>query len=82
MTSQIGMTSVMPEARNCAIHGGAHGALALMAQIFGDLEEAGYVSRAREGRRNRYDVRHDLPLRHPIERHRPVGALVKLILSK
>lgn len=51
-------------------------------RILGELEDAGYVSRAREGRRNRYDVRHDLPLRHPIERHRPVGALVKLILSK
>lgn len=36
-------------------------------RILRDLEEAGYVTRAREGRRNRYAVHLDRPLRHPLE---------------
>ncbi|MCU0683576.1 MAG: winged helix-turn-helix domain-containing protein [Polyangiaceae bacterium] len=48
-------------------------------RILADLEMAGYVSHEREGRRNRYDVRAELPLRHPLESHRSVGALLALI---
>ena len=48
-------------------------------RILGDLEEAGYVRRERDGRRNRYEIRRDLPLRHPIERHAPISALLKLV---
>lgn len=47
-------------------------------RIVTDLEAAGYLLVAKEGRRNRYTVRADLPLRHPIERHRPVKALIEL----
>lgn len=36
-------------------------------RILRDLEAAGYVTRAREGRRNRYAVHLDRPLRHPLE---------------
>ena len=50
-------------------------------RIVGELEEAGYVQRVRIGRRNRYKVRKSLPLRHPIEQHRRVSALLKLILD-
>ncbi|MBW2243310.1 MAG: MarR family transcriptional regulator [Deltaproteobacteria bacterium] len=50
-------------------------------RIVGDLEEAGYVQRVRVGRRNRYKVRKSLPLRHPIEKHRRVSALLTLILD-
>lgn len=50
-------------------------------RIVGDLEDAGYVQRVRTGRRNRYKVRRSLPLRHPIEQHRRVSALLKLILD-
>lgn len=46
--------------------------------IIADLEKAGYLTREREGRRNHYVVRGDLPLRHPIERHRQVAALLDL----
>ena len=49
--------------------------------IVGDLEEAGYVQRERTGRRNRYKVRKSLPLRHPIEKHQRVSALLRLILD-
>jgi len=48
-------------------------------RIVRDLEEAGYLRITREGRRNRYEVRAELPLRHPIEAHRSVSSLVALI---
>src|SRR3954453_15308797 len=36
------------------------------AQIVGDFVEAGYLTKTREGRRNRYEVHGDLPLRDPL----------------
>lgn len=36
-------------------------------KIIDDLERGGYVQRERVGRRNRYVVTADLPLRHPLE---------------
>ena len=48
-------------------------------RIIADLEEAGYIERSRDGRRNRYSVQVDLPLRHPVEQHRPVSALLALV---
>lgn len=48
-------------------------------RIVADLEEAGYVERTRDGRRNRYKVRVHLRLRHPIEQHRRVSALIALV---
>ena len=48
-------------------------------RIVTDLEEAGYLQREREGRRNRYTVAREQPLRHPIERHRSVSALIALV---
>lgn len=50
-------------------------------RIVAELEAAGYVNRIREGRRNRYEVNGDLPLRHPVEGHRDLSALIKLILG-
>ncbi|KPK16570.1 MAG: hypothetical protein AMJ62_05065 [Myxococcales bacterium SG8_38] len=50
-------------------------------RIVSELEAAGYLVRSREGRRNRYEVKGDLPLRHPVEGHRNLDALIKLILG-
>ena len=50
-------------------------------RIVSELEAAGYVERIREGRRNRYKVHGELPLRHPVEGHRDLNALIKLILG-
>ena len=50
-------------------------------RIVADLEEAGYLSRSRDGRRNHYKVHADRPLRHSVEAHRNVGLLLKLILG-
>lgn len=49
-------------------------------RIVTELEEGGYLSRSREGRRNRYEVHLDRPLRHSVESHRKVGELLNLIL--
>jgi len=48
-------------------------------RIVAELEAAGYLVRYREGRRNRYQIKADLPLRHPIERHQRVAALLALV---
>jgi hypothetical protein len=45
-------------------------------RILHDLVEAGYVERARSGRRNSYRLALQRPMRHPVEAERPVGALV------
>lgn len=50
-------------------------------RIVADLEAAGYLSRRREGRRNRYAIRRGIPLRHPIETHRRIGDLIGMILG-
>jgi DNA-binding transcriptional ArsR family regulator len=47
--------------------------------IVADLEAAGVLEREREGRRNRYKLRLDRPLRHPLEAHHTIGQLVKSV---
>ena len=44
--------------------------------IVGDLAEAGYLTRTRVGRRNRYEVHTDRPFRHPIEQDHSVSKLL------
>ena len=48
-------------------------------RILGDLVEAGYVIREREGRRNRYEIDPSRPLRHPLEREHAVGELLDAV---
>lgn len=48
-------------------------------RIILDLEEEGFIERERVGRQNRYRVLKHLSLRHPIEAHRKIGDLLKLI---
>jgi DNA-binding MarR family transcriptional regulator len=45
-------------------------------RIISELEEAGYLTHEREGRRNVYRVRANRPLRHPIEAHHSVSVLL------
>ena len=49
-------------------------------RILSDLEEAGYIAREREGRRNHYRLDRKLPLRHPLEAHRSIGDLLTALL--
>ena len=51
-------------------------------RIVAELEEAGYLSHERVGRRNRYEVHADLPLRHPLEDHLSIGALLRVLTEK
>jgi hypothetical protein len=46
-----------------------------------ELVEDGYVPREREGRRNRYQVKPELPLRHPLVQGREVGDLLEVLLK-
>ncbi|MFI6602460.1 helix-turn-helix transcriptional regulator [Nonomuraea sp. NPDC050536] len=46
--------------------------------IVTDLHDAGYLTRDRVGRRNRYGLNLDQKFRHPTEAHAPVRALVDL----
>jgi DNA-binding Lrp family transcriptional regulator len=48
-------------------------------KIVGDLERAGVITRCRVGRRNRYVVRREATLRHPIEATATVGDLIDLV---
>ena len=47
--------------------------------ILHDLEEAGVITRERVGRRNHYEIHHDAPLRHPVERHCTVADLLEMV---
>jgi predicted transcriptional regulator len=48
-------------------------------RIIQDLETAGFIRRQKIGRQNQYEVLADQPLRHPIEAHRTIGDLLRLI---
>jgi predicted ArsR family transcriptional regulator len=48
-------------------------------RIVTDLEAAGYLKVSKAGRRNRYEINRDQPLRHPLERHRTVASLLALV---
>jgi predicted transcriptional regulator len=50
-------------------------------KILSELVDAGYVLRERRGRRNRYQVVPELPLRHPLVQGREVGDLLEVLLS-
>jgi hypothetical protein len=48
-------------------------------RIVDELVEGGYISRERQGRRNQYEVRPGLPLRHPLLEDRELADLLKLL---
>ena len=51
-------------------------------RIVADLAAAGYVDRAREGRRNLYEVRTDMPLGLPLQRDVDIGTLLAIVAAK
>ncbi|WP_461026728.1 helix-turn-helix transcriptional regulator [Streptomyces sparsus] len=50
--------------------------------IVADLEAAGYLTRTRVGRRNRYTIDPTVALRHPAEAEHPVGDLLATFLHR
>jgi uncharacterized membrane protein len=50
-------------------------------RILSELVEEGYVLRERQGRRNRYQVKAKLPLRHPLAEQLEVGDLLGVLIG-
>jgi DNA-binding MarR family transcriptional regulator len=48
-------------------------------RIVSELVEAGYITRARNGRRNRYTISTEFPLPDPIVHHQRVGELLAIL---
>jgi predicted transcriptional regulator len=51
-------------------------------RIVADLESAGFITRHRDGARNRYQIQLELPLRHPVEQHRTIGDLIGFVVGQ
>lgn len=51
-------------------------------RIVSHLEDAGILSRHKEGRRNRYEIHEEKHLRHSLETHCTVGGLLSLALKE
>ncbi len=50
-------------------------------KIIAELEESGALTKSRDGRRNHYEVNTEVSLRHPMEAHRTINALVRMVLD-
>ncbi|MER3389652.1 MAG: winged helix-turn-helix domain-containing protein [Microcella sp.] len=48
-------------------------------RIVAELVDGGYLVKTRDGRRNRYSVVDDVPLRHPLERTHTIGELLRAV---
>ncbi len=51
-------------------------------RIVGELVEAGYLARHRDGRRNRYTVNARRSLPDPLARHQRVGDLIEVLAGR
>lgn len=49
-------------------------------RIVSQLEAAKVLTKERDGRRNRYRIDRNCPLRHPLESHKTVGNLLAVLL--
>jgi DNA-binding transcriptional ArsR family regulator len=74
--------ALSPEARVRDIADGIGITQRTTQMIISDLEEAGYLTRRRVGRRNAYIVNPDLPFRHPAEADHDVQALIALFAGR
>ena len=50
--------------------------------IISDLRKEGYITRERKGRRNKYQINENMHLKHPIEEHKTLADLIKLIYDE
>jgi len=51
-------------------------------RIVSDLDSAGYIKKERVGRRNRYLVDREKPLRHPLKKDKSVGNLLAELVTQ
>jgi hypothetical protein len=50
-------------------------------KLVSDLCQAGYITRTREGNRNRYEVQPEVPMSHPLLEDHWVGELLAVLVS-
>ncbi len=48
-------------------------------RIVAELEEAGYLTHEKIGRRNHYKIKPETRLRHPLEDHVPIGDILETL---
>ncbi len=48
-------------------------------RIVADLVDSGYLERVRQGRRNRYALHREAPLRHALERDHAIGEILDVL---
>lgn len=48
-------------------------------RILSDLEQAGAITKIKEGRRNHYALNTQFPLRHPVEAHCKVSDILRMV---
>jgi DNA-binding IclR family transcriptional regulator len=51
-------------------------------RIVSELEDSGYLSRTRNGRRNRYTIQPNLPLPDSVARERQIGDLLDVLVEQ
>jgi len=51
-------------------------------RIVSNLDSAGYIKKERAGRRNRYEVDYEKPLRHPAKKDKSVGNLLAELVTR
>ena len=50
-------------------------------RLLDDLDEGGYITRSREGRKNVYEIHPERPMRHPAQQGRAIRDLLDLLIS-
>ena len=50
-------------------------------RIVADLEAAEVLQRHKQGRQNQYSLNLEVPLRHPLERHRTIGEVLAPLMT-
>ena len=53
----------------------------MVQKVVAELVEAGYLTVAKQGRRNVYSISERLRLRHPLEAHHEIGELLALLAA-
>lgn len=71
-----------PEARVTEIERAAQISRRTAFRILADLQKAGYVTRRRDGRRNRYELNQSLPLEDPLVEQEPLSELIALLAAR
>jgi DNA-binding transcriptional regulator PaaX len=51
-------------------------------RIIAELQEGGYLTKKKKGRRVEYQVKHHAPLSHETQRDKAVGDLLKVLSAK